>query len=349
MVPRIQRPRAIVALRAAKIAILSLSASVLAALVAHPAAADYKMCNATSYVLLGAIAHETSDEWQSEGWVELTPGACAPALSGNVTGGPYYVFARSIDAHQGGTKYFGGTERFCTTAADFQIEGRDGCLARGFDTQDFAAVETKSGSEWVTTFSEARDYPLARSKVAGVQRLLRDNGYKIGRIDGYGGRNTTRAIMSFQRSVNTKPDGQITDALFAALIEGAEREQSKTGLSVCNETERLIWSAVAHEAEDGVYESSGWIRIEPGQCQKAVKGKLAQRYYYLYAEAVDETDQTARGGNAGLVWGGSHKFCTKSGRFQIAGRRECADRGFDEVGFRKVDTGGAARWTEKLR
>ena len=320
-----------------------------AGLSASPAAADYRLCNETSYALQSAIAYESDGDWHSQGWFLLHPGACETAIEGSVTSGPYYVFARSIDAHQGGTKYFGGTERFCTVAEDFQISGRDACLARGFDSQDFVRVDPKSGSGWVTSFSEPGNFTRERSKTAGVQRLLQDNGYKISRIDGYGGRNTTRAVMSFQRSINVKPDGNITPDLINQLIDGAAQEQKKTGLSLCNETDYLVWSAVGEEIEGGELESSGWIRIEPGVCRKAVKGKLTAQTYYLYSEAIDTNGARARRDDRELVWGGDHTFCTKSARFQIRGQENCRERGFDEAGFRAINVGNASRWVEKLR
>lgn len=322
----------------------------MAALIfAAPARADYKFCNATSYVLASAIAYEDSGQWHSRGWHQILPGSCESVLPGGVSAGSYYVFARSIDAHQGGTKYFGGTDRFCVMSGDFEITGRDACLARGFDTQDFARIDTQAGAAWVTTFAEARDFTLKQAENAGAQRLLRDNGYKIARIDGYGGRNTTRAIMSFQRSINIKPDGEITPALFRSMIEGAEKEQQKIGLDVCNQTDYLVWAAVAQQIEADEFQSSGWIRVEPATCRKAIKGTLDRPSYYLYAEAVDGNGGAARRSGRDLIWGGRHNFCTKSTRFQIKGRDTCAERGFDETGFRKIDTGNAAQWTEKLQ
>lgn len=316
---------------------------------AAPARADYKFCNASSYVLASAVAHEKADAWRSQGWHQLLPGNCKSVLPGGVSAGSYYVFARSIDAHQGGTKYFGGTDRFCVVSSDFEITGRDACLARGFDTQDFAHIDTQAGSNWVTTFAEARDFTLERAKIAGTQRLLRDNGHKISRIDGYGGRNTTRAIMSFQRSINVKPSGTITPALFQAMIAGAEKEQQKTGFDVCNQTDYLVWAAVAQEIATDEFESSGWIRIEPGACRKTIKGKLTQSHYYLYSEAVDDNGDVARRDGDDLIWDGSYSFCTKSTRFQIKGSDNCAERGFDEAEFRKIDTAEAAQWTETLQ
>jgi uncharacterized membrane protein len=316
-------------------------------LAAAPAKADYKFCNATSYVLKSAIAYQSDGEWKSQGWHQILPGNCAPVLRGDITEEMYYVFARSIAAHKGGTKYFSGNERFCTVPGDFLIEGRETCVARGYDAHHFTKVDTKPGKDWTTTFSEPRDYSIKQAKIAGIQRLLIDNEYKLNRVDGYDGRNTTRAIMSFQRSINVKPDGDISDALFDQLIAGAEQNQRKAGLSFCNQTEYLVWAAVGYETDRGP-ESSGWIRVEPGACEKAIKGQLKKRDYFTYAEAVDENGLIPVIGGRELIWGGDAPFCTKPTRFQIQGRERCVERGLDTTGFKRIDTGEKLIWQETL-
>lgn len=313
-----------------------------------PAQADYKLCNATSYVLDATIAYETDEGWESQGWFQLLPGACDPVISGRIEREVYFVYARSIDAHAGGTKYFSGSDRFCTAPGDFLIDGRNDCATRGFDSHDFTRVETRTGQDWTTTFSEPADYALNRAEIAGVQRFLKDAGYDVNKIDGISGRRTTRAITAFQNSINLRADGNITPGLYSALIENAEQRHAQTGLSICNTTDYLVWSAVGYESGD-TFTSSGWIRIEPNRCEKAIKGALDQRYYYTYAEAVDASGVVARRNNDDLIWRGNHTFCTKGTRFEIEGRDECGDRGFDETGFKRIDTGEAEVWTETLR
>lgn len=315
---------------------------------AFPAKADYRLCNATSYALAGAIALQSDpadvhSEWHSQGWVRILPGACAPVLAGPIRAGSYHVFARSIEAHQGPVKYFSGNERFCTLPGDFAITGRENCAMRGYESNNFIRVETNSGDEWTTTFSEPRNYTLERARVAGVQRLLRDNGFRIARIDGIAAKATQRAIMAFQRAAGRQPTGMIDEALLGALIEGAEREHDRLGLDICNRTSHLAWAAIGVEAkEQGL--SSGWIRIEPKACVKAVKGRLAPGGYSVYAEAVDEKGMIAKENGRALVWSGSETYCTKTTRFEIRGREACAARGYDEKKFMPIRTGGKARF-----
>jgi uncharacterized membrane protein len=315
--------------------------ALLAALIFHsaPVHADYRFCNATSYVLQGAIGTEGDNTWRSRGWARIAPGACASVLPGPVAAGTYYVFARSIDAHQGATKYFSGNDRFCTVPKSFDISGRDNCALRGYEANDFIRVVTKAGEEWTTSFGEPRDYSLDQARVAGAQRLLRDNGLRLPKIDGIAAKNTVRAVMAFQRTSGLEASGEIDDGLVAALIAGAEREQAKFGLNLCNKTQYLVWAAVGFSAGDEDM-SSGWVRVEPGACAKAIKGKLGSGPYYVYAEASDNKGAMVKQGGRLLAWSGSDAFCVKTTRFEVKGRDACTTRGYDERRFMRVDTGG---------
>ena len=316
--------------------------AILGAVAATPAFADYQLCNRTSYVLDGAIAFQDGADWKSRGWVRLTPGECGVALTGPIAGEDYYVFARSIEVHQGGTQYFSGNERFCTADGSFEIEGRDQCAARGYDANEFLPVRTEPGDDWVTTFSEASDHTAEQAQIAGTQRLLQDNGFKLARIDGIAARNTTRAVEAYQRSIGVPADGRIDTLLIERLIESAGEEQKKAGLDLCNKTAYLIWSAIGYRTIEGDM-SSGWIRIEPGQCRKAIKGKLTEREYFVYAEMADDREAPPRSGDERSIWSGDMRFCTKPTRFEIRGRESCTARGFDERGFMRVDTGGDSK------
>jgi uncharacterized membrane protein len=314
----------------------------------RPAHADYLLCNKTSYILQSAIGFREGDTWQSQGWISLMPGRCTVALVGDIVQDNHYVFARSMDAHQGRVKYFSGAESFCTLSKDFTIEGRDNCARRGYDADDFFAVATTPGKNWTTTFSETANYDDDEARIAVTQRLLRDNGLLLPRIDGKAAKNTVRAIEAFQRANQLEPDGKVSDELISALTRGAMVAQDRMGLDLCNRTRHLIWAAVAaHQPKSDM--SSGWIRLEPGTCRKAIKGKLTSATYYLYAEGVDEAGIVTREGDHNLLWSGDTVFCTKSTRFEIRDRDQCLARGFDERRFMLINTGGKAQWTMELK
>lgn len=312
------------------------------------ARADYFLCNKSSYVLDSAIAYRDNNTWRSKGWLRLMPGSCSAALVGEIDGGTYYVFAHSIDVHQGRVKYFSGNQSFCTVSKDFSIEGRDSCARRGYDADEFMSVQTTPGKNWTTSFSESSNFDEDESRIAVVQRLLRDNGLLLPRIDGIAAKNTIRSIEAYQRSKGLKATGKITDDLIDHLLKNAAEAQDKVGLDLCNKTQHLIWASVAsHQTKLDM--SSGWIRVEPGTCRKAIKGKLTAAAYYLYAEGVDEAGIVTREGERNLLWSGDTVFCTKPTRFEIRDRAQCLVRGYDERRFMRIDTGGKAQSTMNLK
>lgn len=321
--------------------ILQIAAAVLLCWLALPgtAHADYRFCNRTSYVLDAAIGYSSGEIWKSRGWKRLLPGGCEAMLEGPVDGGEYYVFARSFDAHKGSIKYFSGNTSFCIVEAPFEIEGREQCAMRGFDAADFLRVETRAGRSWTTSFSEASEYSADESRVAGTQRLLMDLGFALKQVDGIAARNTLRAVQAFQRSAGLTQTGTIDDGLLAELVSRSIAAHQSVGLDICNRTDELVWAAVGYRSgEDDM--SSGWIRIDPGSCRKAIKGKLTGDAYYYYAEAVDDLGAIVTRDGVPLVWSGDRPYCTKTTRFEIRGRDRCTARGFDEKSFTRADTAG---------
>lgn len=308
------------------------------------AQADYRLCNQTSYVLKAAIGYGEGEKIDSQGWFRIWPGNCAAAIRGDIDRDVYYVYAKSIAAHKGPVKFFSGGSRFCVTEGDFRIEGRGSCARRGFDFADFIRIKTIKGKDWTTSFTEPANYTIRKARVAGAQRLLRDNGIALSSIDGNEGNRTTRAVRTFEKRAGLSGSGAITDSLLDKLISSAKERQAKAGLDLCNETKYLVWSAVAYESTDGkeksVPMSSGWIRIAPGECRKAIKGSLGEGPYYVYGEAVDERGVAVRKDGTRVAWSGKKTFCTKPTRFDIKGRSDCAARGFDSREFIKLDPDG---------
>lgn len=112
---------------------------------------------------------------------------------------------------------------------------------------------------------------------------------------------------------------------------------ARAGLEVCNKAK--VAAKVALGRFDGrAWKSKGWWVILPGKCLTLIEGPLDSRYYYLYG---------ADGGSG--TWNGDTDFCTKTnGRFEIAGRANCAARGYDRKGFFEIDTKNEAHWKQSL-
>jgi uncharacterized membrane protein len=117
---------------------------------------------------------------------------------------------------------------------------------------------------------------------------------------------------------------------------------SEASLRFCNNTSRTIDLAFGYpeQMQGGSstrWTSKGWYNIDPSECATVISERLQSRYYYFYAEDFSNG-----------VWKGNHNFCTTSEAFTIHGDQNCRSRGYDERGFRQVDTGDDLSHTVNL-
>jgi len=112
---------------------------------------------------------------------------------------------------------------------------------------------------------------------------------------------------------------------------------AEAAFTVCNKTAHPARVALGR-FDGSAWVSQGWWTIAAKACESLLPGPLDARFYYLYA-----TD-----GGSGS-WGGARGFCVEpGGQFEIAGRSNCAARGWDRRGFFEVDTGQATTYTQSL-
>lgn len=125
--------------------------------------------------------------------------------------------------------------------------------------------------------------------------------------------------------------------IVAALALVLLATPAEAGLTLCNTTAHPARLALGRF--DGTHwMSEGWWKIAGHRCATLISGPLDARYYYLYA-----TD-----GGPGS-WDGSRAFCVSaSDSFRIAGRSDCAGRGFDSRDFFEVDTHDKTDYTQSL-
>lgn len=324
-----------------------------------PALAQLKFCNETSYVIDAAFAKKAKNIWQTQGWFRLYPGFCEIVIKKSLRQKIYYVHARSVFEHRGAVKLFGGTKIFCVDSPkrNFTIKSRVLCREKGGEKTGFARIKI-GASNFKQRFQEAKPFHSSNhAMVAGVQRLLRENGFEIGDIDGYWGKLTQRTIQEFQRSIKLRPTGVINQKLFDQLLVGAENMLGvRSGFKLCNQTRYLVWASVGYRAinksndfQTQRFESKGWVKVLPEDCAMLLRENLGQPRYYIYAEAVDKDGSIIYKSNGEpLVWLGDFPMCLKRLKFKIENRKQCAKRGFQQAPFRRIETRGRAGWTEYL-
>lgn len=299
---------------------------------ARNAKADYSFCNRTSYALSIAVGIRNGGLLSTRGWWIVPAGECRVVIKGELKQPTFYTFARSSFAHSGSIRTWGGSQTLCTGKGTFQAtsDGSDQC-GPGYEAQGFARVDTEGKTAWTTTLTETPGFKsLDQARVAGLQRLLGDLGRFEGTIDGVPGPKFAESLGQVRTALSVPMND--ASGLYNKLLAEAAKNQAGAGLTFCNRTQDIIFSALGLEAQ-GKKRSMGWWRLQPGQCEKVIKDRLTERYVYAFA-AADRAEGVAE------TWGGTKQFCTRDATFEIDDASDCQGRSFKSTGFLEIDTGG---------
>ena len=243
---------------------------------ASPAHAALKLCNRTSYILYAAAATVTNSGATTHGWTRIAPGECDTALPGKLRTQSYLVYARSALASSGPGRAWGGDISLCVRDGAFSLAQKavgGVCTASAFAVP-FASLDTHGRPDWTMTFDDdPRLNSLEAAQLAGVKRLLKDNGYSLGAIDAKPDKATGTALADFRKKMKFA-DRDGNDKLFTALeSEAAKHGAPPEGLTVCNDTRGELIAALG-ETAGGEAVSSGWWPVAPGACARAVTTPL---------------------------------------------------------------------------
>ncbi len=309
-------------------ALLSLSGLVL---LAAPAQAALTLCNRTSYILQAATVAVNGQDGDARGWTVITPGECRNARSESLTAQRYLIHARSGLAHSGPSRAWGGHIPVCVKDGNFALRRKTGaaCNEDGLFALNFAPLDTRGKRDWTMTFDERPTYmSLMAAQLAGVKRLLADNGFQIGAIDAKPNAATGTALTSFRKAARLPPEAGNAE-LFAALETQARSKAAPAGYAVCNDTGGLLLVALGRDV-GGKASSHGWWKIEGHACAQLITTALATDSVWLLAQRK----------NGATVAGGTENFCVTAVEFDIQARGNCATRGLVEAGFIRTSTRG---------
>lgn len=117
---------------------------------AAPAAAELKLCNATSSRIGVAIGYKDEQGWVSEGWWNVASQTCEVLLKGTLVARYYYIHA--LDYDRGGE--WGGKAFMCTGDRAFTIRGVQDCPTRGFKRSGFFEVDTNEEKDWTVRLTD---------------------------------------------------------------------------------------------------------------------------------------------------------------------------------------------------
>ena len=291
---------------------------------------EWQICNETSYVLRTTSAFLRGAHMAAKGWDEVLPGSCL-IVTTPITG-PRFLFAESTDIHQGGVREWKGKTPLCVDdGAGFVSDATENCRLANRTIRNYFAVRP---GEPVTKLVEPSDYGRDKAVVAAQQRLLRDAGYDISRIDGLTGRRTSRLLRNF-RSDNDLSPTLTGEPLMRALMDAARKVGDTVGLEVCNESRATVWAAVATR-DDGQWRSRGWWQALAGDCTRPLSIPLAGTEAHVFAiqEEEDGPDLHLR-----TVAASPAQFCIAESKFDAFGNEMCLEQGYTVAPFRPVPTG----------
>lgn len=318
-------------MRRARLRLLLVLAALAASALASPAQAALTLCNRTSYILYAATAAIQSPGSETEGWTRLAPGECQLARKEKLAGETYLVHARSSLAHSGPARAWGGGYPICVKDGSFTLKQsvtHPVCTAEDSFALPFAPVDNRGKSVWTMNFDEQPGMSLTEAQLAGVKRLLKDNGYPIPRIDGKPDKATGAALADFRKRMHFGPTAGNAE-LFQALEAEARKKIAPAGYTICNDSPQTLLVALG-QIDGGKALSRGWWTVTAGACARAMTTPLHGDAVYLLA-------QRKAGGS--LVTG-SQRFCTSPVAFEIQGNGNCSARGLAESGFAATVTRG---------
>lgn len=291
---------------------------------------NWDICNETSYVLRFAAAYIRSDRMQAGGWSIVQSGACEVVVTPKDS--PRFLFAESLPIHRDGVREWKGPVELCASEENFISDATDNCRLKNMATRDYFAVNP---TERRTAFIEPGDFG-DNAETAGLQRLLRDAGYKITRIDGLSGRRTLRTIDEAKSDLELDKTASNQD-LIAALIPAAETARDSVGMNICNDSTNRIFGAIAIQ-QDGNWTSRGWWPIETGTCAKPHDSSLigTQAHVFALQESTDAEGRPLPDRRLRSEVVTPAPFCIAESRFAALGRENCLEQGYAVVDFRPV-------------
>jgi uncharacterized membrane protein len=303
-----------------------------------PAQAALTLCNRTSYILYAATAAIQRPGSETQGWTRLAPGECQIARKEPLMAEAYLVHARSSLAHSDPARAWGGNRPVCVKDGNFVIKqstAKPSCADDSF-ALPFAPLDNRGKSVWTMNFDEQPAMTQTQAQLAGVKRLLKDNGYAIAQIDGKPDKATGTALNDFRKRMRFGPNAGNAE-LFQALESEARKKIAPAGYTVCNDGPATLLVALG-KTDGSKAVSQGWWTVTSGACARAITTPLASDAIYLLAQ---------RKGGGALVAGSQH-FCTTAAAFEIQGNRNCAARGFADAGFAATQTRGLSGYIARI-
>lgn len=129
-----------------------------------PAAADFRVCNATQNLVGVALGYRAESGWISEGWWHIDPSSCETLIDKPLQSRYYYLYAE--DATRGGR--WEGPIYMCVADTEFKIAGVNDCFARGYQRAGFREYDTGEQENWMVQLTDGQAPDEAAPAVTGT-------------------------------------------------------------------------------------------------------------------------------------------------------------------------------------
>jgi hypothetical protein len=183
-------------------------------------------------------------------------------------------------------------------------------------------------------FDEKPVMNLAEAQLAGVKRLLKDNGYKIARIDGRPDQSTGAALADFGNGSVPMP---AMPNCSPPCERGAREKAAPAGYTVCNESRDVLL-----------------VALGPDGAGQAVSARLVDGAAGRLRQDRDRALEDQCGLSAGTEEGWrprgdrAKNLLTTPVIFEITGAQNCAARGLTESGFAVTATKGVTGYVAHI-
>lgn len=129
-----------------------------------PAAADFRVCNATQNLVGVALGYRAESGWISEGWWHIDASSCETLIDKPLQSRYYYLYAE--DATRGGR--WEGPIYMCVADTEFKIAGVNDCFARGYQRAGFREYDTGEQENWMVQLTDGQAPDEAAPAVTGT-------------------------------------------------------------------------------------------------------------------------------------------------------------------------------------
>ncbi len=119
---------------------------------AHPALADFKLCNATTSRLGVSIGYQDQKGWATEGWWNIPAQSCETLLKQMPS---RYIYVHAVDYDRAGE--WGGNNFMCTADRTFIIRDVKDCPKRGYKRAGFFEIDTGEAKDWTVRLTDPNE------------------------------------------------------------------------------------------------------------------------------------------------------------------------------------------------